>query len=508
MRIARSLLVAAAIAVLVGGGVVTGNALADDAAGSTVQEMLKGLLGKGDTKPDAAAQATPPAPATAADQTVRRVPFGREEMELSFAPLVKRTAPAVVNVYASSKVRVQSPFMDDPFFGRFFGQQMPPRVQSSLGSGVIVDPSGIIVTNNHVIQGADEVKVALSDGREFESKILLKDDKVDLAVLKIEAPDPLPTIPLGDSDALEVGDLVLAMGNPFGVGQTTTSGIVSALARTHIGVSDYSFFIQTDAAINPGNSGGALIDMKGELVGINSAIYSKSGGSIGIGFAIPSNMVRAFVQSAKNGSDYFERPVIGAEFQEVTPSVADALGMSRPTGALVSSVMKDGPAEQAGLRPGDVVTAMDGAPIDDPQALNFRLSTQPIGGTSTFDILRDGKKQQLKVKLERAPAGQSSKEITIDGNSPFAGAKVAALSPRLAQRLGMPTDSQGVVIVDLQSNSAAQSLGFDRGDIIREVNGTAINSADDLQKAASRDTRLWRFTIVRGGQTIRQILRF
>jgi Do/DeqQ family serine protease len=449
-----------------------------------------------------------PAGTNPADRTPRRVPFGREEMELSFAPLVKRTAPAVVNVYASSKVRVQSPFMDDPFFGRFFGQQMSPRVQSSLGSGVIVDPSGIIVTNNHVIKGADEVKVALSDGREFESKIVLKDDKVDLAVLKISAPDPLPTIPLGDSDALQVGDLVLAMGNPFGVGQTTTSGIVSALARTHIGVSDYSFFIQTDAAINPGNSGGALIDMKGELVGINSAIYSRSGGSIGIGFAIPSNMVRAFVQSAKNGADYFERPYIGAEFQEVTGQVGEALGMDNPTGALVSSVANGGPAATAGLKPGDVVVAMDGVKIDDPQALNFRLSTQPIGGASTFDILRQGEKKQVTVKLERAPEGQSAKEITIGGQSPFAGAKVAVLSPRLAQRLGMPTDSTGVVIVDLEEDSAAQGIGFAKGDVIREVNGINIKSADDLEKAASRQTRLWRFTLTRGGRTIRQVLQF
>jgi Do/DeqQ family serine protease len=470
---------------------------------STLGSVLSDLLGSSDNDKK-------PADSGAAqkDQTLRRVPFGREEIELSFAPLVKRTAPAVVNVYASSKVRVQSPFMDDPFFGRFFGQQMPPRVQSSLGSGVIVDPSGIIVTNNHVIKGADEVKVALPDGREFESKIVLKDDKVDQAVLKIKAPDPLPTIPLGDSDALEVGDLVLAMGNPFGVGQTTTSGIISALARTHIGVSDYSFFIQTDAAINPGNSGGALINMAGQLVGINTAIYSRSGGSIGIGFAIPSNMVRAFLQSAKSGADYFERPYIGAEFQEVTPQFADALGMDKPTGALVSSVAKDGPAAEAGLKAGDVVVAMDGVKIDDPQALNFRLSTQPIGSTSTFDIVRQGEKKQVKVKLERAPAGESSKEITIDGQSPFAGAKVAALSPRLAQRLGMPTDSTGVVIVDLEDDSAAASLGFAKGDIIREVNGAEIKSAEDLEKAASRRTRLWRFTFVRDGQTIRQILQF
>jgi Do/DeqQ family serine protease len=444
----------------------------------------------------------------AADQIVRRVPFGRAEMELSFAPLVKQTAPAVVNVYASSTVRARSPFMGDPFFERFFGQQMPPRVQSSLGSGVIVDPSGIIVTNNHVVQGADEVKVALSDGREFESKILLKDERVDLAVLKIKAPDPLPVISLGDSDALEVGDLVLAIGNPFGVGQTTTSGIVSALARTHIGISDYSFFIQTDAAINPGNSGGALIDMKGRLVGINTAIYSRSGGSVGIGFAIPSNMVRAFVQSAKNGSDFFERPFIGAQFQDVTPSVAEALGMAKPAGALVSSVMKGGPAADAGLKPGDVVTAMNGANIDSSDALTYRISTQPIGSTATFDIQRQGTKQQVAIRLERAPEGQSTKEVAIDGQSPFAGARVAALSPRLAQKLGLPTDATGVCIVDIAANSPAESFGFEVRDIVREVNGGAIKSADDLEKAAAKNTRWWRFTIERGGQTIRQAIRY
>ncbi len=492
-----------ALLVTAGAALAALPALADDGAASGLRGIYNELLGTKDAS-------TAPKPAEAQAKTedaTRRVPFGRAEMQLSFAPLVKQTAPAVVNVYASSKVRAQSPFMNDPFFEQFFGQQMPPRVQSSLGSGVIVDPSGIIVTNYHVIRGADEVKVALSDGREFESTILLKDQKVDLAVLKIKTPDALPTISLGDSDALEVGDLVLAIGNPFGVGQTTTSGIVSALARTHIGISDYSFFIQTDAAINPGNSGGALIDMKGDLVGINSAIYSKSGGSIGIGFAIPSNMVRAFVQSAKSGADYFERPYIGADFQEVTQQVANALGMENATGALVSSVAKGGPAAEAGLKAGDVVLAMDGVKIDDPQALNFRLSTQPIGGSSTFDILRQGAKEQVRVKLERAPEGQS-KEITIDGQSPFAGAKVAALSPRLAQRLGMPTDATGVVIVDLEDNSAAQSLGFAKGDIIREVNGAAIQSAEDLQKAAGRQTRLWRFTVDRGGQTIRQVLRF
>ena len=268
------------------------------------------------------------------------MPFGREEMQLSFAPLVKETAPAVVNVYASKKAKAtRSPFEGDPFFEQFFGRKMRPRAQNSLGSGVLVDPSGVVVTNFHVIRGADEVKVALADGREFASKVLLKDESLDLAILKIDSPEPFPVVPIGDSDALQIGDLVLAIGNPFGVGQTTTSGIVSALARSHVGVSDFGFFIQTDAAINPGNSGGALINMAGQLVGINTAIFSRSGGSIGIGFAIPSNMVRAVAEAAKNGSDYFERPYVGAEFEAVTPQIAESLGMARPIGALVASVV-------------------------------------------------------------------------------------------------------------------------------------------------------------------------
>ncbi len=259
----------------------------------------------------------------------RRVPFGRTEMQLSFAPLVRQAAPAVVNVYATQQVR-QSPFMGDPFFEQFFGRQMP-RQQSSLGSGVLVDPSGLVVTNFHVIRNADDVKIALSDGREFSSTTLLKDESLDLAVLKIEAPEPFPIVPLGDSDALEVGDLVLAIGNPFGVGQTTTSGIVSGLARSHIGITDFGFFIQTDAAINPGNSGGALVNMSGEVIGINTAIFSQTGGSVGIGFAIPSNMVRAVLESAKAGNDFFERPYLGATFDSVTAQMAEALDIAPGT---------------------------------------------------------------------------------------------------------------------------------------------------------------------------------
>jgi Do/DeqQ family serine protease len=438
----------------------------------------------------------------------RRLPFGRTEIQLSFAPLVKETAPAVVNVYASQQARLRSPFEGDPFFERFFGRQAPPRAQSALGSGVLVDPSGIVITNYHVIRDADAVKVATADGREFESKVLLKDESLDLGVLKIESDEPFPVIPIGDSDALEVGDLVLAMGNPFGVGQTTTSGIVSALARTHIGVSDFGFFIQTDAAINPGNSGGPLINMTGQLVGINTAIYSRSGGSIGIGFAIPSNIVRAVTEAAKQGRDFFERPFIGATFEPVTAQIADALGMARPSGALVAALDPEGPAARAGLRPGDVILAMNDVAIEHVDALGYRLATKPVGGNASLKVLSQNEEKTIEISLERAPEGASAKEVVIQGRSPFSGAKVAELSPRLAQRLRLRTDTKGVTILDVDRNSPAASFGFQPRDIVREVNGEVIDTPDKLAAVAAQQTRWWRFTVERDGQMLRQMLRY
>jgi Do/DeqQ family serine protease len=444
----------------------------------------------------------------AAERPERRVPFGRAEIQLSFAPLVKETAPSVVNVYASSRVQVRSPFSGDPFFEQFFGRQMPPRVQSSLGSGVIVDASGIVVTNHHVIRDADAVKVALSDGREFESEVVLKDETLDLAVLKIKSPEPFPVIGIGDSDALQVGDLVLAIGNPFGVGQTTTSGIVSALARNHIGISDFGFFIQTDAAINPGNSGGALIDMTGRLVGINTAIYTRSGGSNGIGFAIPSNIVRAVVGAARDGRDHFERPFIGAGFDPVTPAAAEALGMIRPAGALISSIMPKGPAALAGLKPGDVVLAMNGASIEHPDALGYRLATQPIGSKAKLLVLRKGRQEEVEVSLTRPPEGAAALELPIGGRSPFAGATVAELSPSLAQRLRLPENRQGVAIVEVAPGSPAAGFGLRPGDIVREVNGEEIAGAEVLAAVTEQETRWWRFTVERNGRLMRQMLRY
>src|ERR1700758_942383 len=271
--------------------------------------------------------------ATGALAQQRQVPNSAAQLELSFAPIVKRVAPAVVNVYAARIVANNNPFLADPFFRQFFGAMPREQVERSLGSGVIIDPAGLVVTNYHVIEGASQVKVALADKREFAADVVLKDQRSDLAVLRIkDAKEKFPTLEFADSDELQVGDVVLAIGDPFGVGQTVTHGIVSAVARTQVGISDYQFFIQTDAAINPGNSGGALVDVAGRLVGINSAIYSRSGGSQGIGFAIPANMVRVVVASARSGGTTVRRPWLGAKLQAVTPEIADSLGLRSPTG--------------------------------------------------------------------------------------------------------------------------------------------------------------------------------
>src|SRR5215475_14728032 len=303
-------------------------------------------------------------------QDDRVVPSSPGELKLSYAPVVKRAAPAVVNVYAAKVVANRNPLLDDPFFRRFFGgngQGVPrEQVQRSLGSGVIVDAGGFVVTNNHVVEGADQVKISLSDKREFECTIVLKDSRSDLAVLKVkDGRERFPVIDFGDSDALQVGDVVLAIGNPFGVGQTVTHGIVSAVARTQVGITDYQFFIQTDAAINPGNSGGALVDLGGKLIGINTAIFTRSGGSQGIGFAIPANMVRVVVASAKAGGSTVRRPYLGARLQTVTAEIASSLDLKRPAGALVSAVTPSSPAARAGLKPGDLITTIDGLTVDD-----------------------------------------------------------------------------------------------------------------------------------------------
>ncbi|MGC2050861.1 MAG: Do family serine endopeptidase, partial [Methylovirgula sp.] len=419
--------------------------------------------------------ALPPAGAQAAE---RAVPQSRAEVTLSFAPVVKKAAPAVVNVYASRTDRTpRNALFEDPIFRHFFGDSPELRpggpTAQSLGSGVLVDPSGLVVTNYHVIQGMTDVRVALSDRREFEADIVLRDQRTDLAVLRLKGGGPFPYMEFDDSDALEVGDIVLAIGDPFGVGETVTQGIVSALARTEEGISNYGFFIQTDAAINPGNSGGALIDMDGRLVGINSAIVSQTGSSVGIGFAIPSDMVKIIVATAKSGGKEVKRPWLGAGLQSVTKEIAESLGLDRPAGVLVTDVTPKSPAAEAGLQHGDLITGIDQQPVVDVEAFSYRFATKPLGSAVSLAVLRDGKPLLLTVKLITAPELPRD-PIKIQGDSPFAGATVINISPAVAEEYSLDSAKQGVVISDIDDDSRAAVLSLQKGDVVLAVNDTKI----------------------------------
>jgi Do/DeqQ family serine protease len=449
--------------------------------------------------------AAQPRPTMAQD---RAVPPSATAVKYSYAPIVRKVAPAVVNVYASRTEKVaRNPLFDDPFFQQFFGRdfggQSRSRVAQSLGSGVIVDPSGLVVTNQHVIEGMTEVKVALSDKREFEAQILLRDPRSDLAVLKIKAHgERFPVLDFGDSDTLQVGDIVLALGDPFGVGQTVTQGIVSALARTQIGTSDYQFFIQTDAAINPGNSGGALVDLDGRLEGINSAIYSRSGGSVGIGFAIPVNMVKVVVASAKAGFKTVRRPWFGARLQLVTSDIAESLGLQRPVGALVSSVAEGGPAAEAGIKAGDVILSIDGQPVDDPDAFGFRFATRPLGATVPLVLRRGSSDVTVQVKLRTAPETPPRDLVKIEGPNPLAGATLENLSPAVAEEITGNLPRTGVVIADTDDGTNAQRAGFQKGDVLVEVNGAKVGTTAEARKALAGQKDVWRIVINRGGRLL------
>ncbi|PPD44813.1 MAG: serine protease [Methylocystis sp.] len=454
-----------------------------------------------------------PSPAHAQVTTIEApaVPKNRAEIAYSFAPVVKKAQPAVVNVFASRVERMPAnPFLDDPIFRRFFEGQggMPgrPNTAQSLGSGVIVDPAGLVVTNNHVIEGMTDVKIALADKREFPAKILLRDPRTDLAVLKLTEGSNFPTMELGDSDALEVGDLTLAIGNPFGVGQTVTQGIVSALSRTHVGISDYGFFIQTDAAINPGNSGGPLVDMNARVVGINSAIFSKSGGSVGIGFAIPVNMVKSVLTAAKGGGKSVKRPWLGATLQTISQEIAEGLGLDRPTGALLADVDAKGPAAEAGLKRGDVIVSVDGQTVDDPESVGFRLGTKPLGGQATLGVLRGGKKIVAQIRLTPAPENPPRDAVKLKGQSPFAGATVMNISPAVIEELSVQGAANGVVVSEIEDGSFAQQLNLQRGDVIIAVNEQKIGSTRDLEKATSIRAYYWKITLARGGQVFTTVV--
>jgi Do/DeqQ family serine protease len=459
----------------------------------------------------AALTASSLASAPALAQTpLRQVPESRKEISLSFSGVVKKSAAAVVNVYgARVEKQPRNPFMDDPFFRRFFGDRgfgVPQeRVQRSLGSGVVVDASGLVVTNNHVIEGMSEVKVAFADKREVEATILLRDPRTDLAVLKLKNAKDLVAIELADSDRVEIGDIVLAIGNPFGVGQTVTQGIVSALARTQIGVGDAQSFIQTDAAINPGNSGGALVDMQGRVIGINTAIFSRSGGSHGIGFAIPAAMVRVVVESARTGATTVRRPWFGARLQALTPDVADGLGLDRPAGSVVAGVVDKGPAAEGGLRRSDVILAVDGVSVDDPESFGYRFATRPLGGVATLTVLRSGKRVVLPVKLVPAPELRPREPVTLAGRTPLSGITVMNLSPALAEELAIDAGTEGVVVAEIEEGSTAARVGFRKGDIIQALNGEAMTRSRDVEAALRERKRAWEVTISRGGQSVTSV---
>jgi Do/DeqQ family serine protease len=443
-----------------------------------------------------AAQATPDA--------TRVVPASAVGLKQSFAPVVKRAAPAVVNISSKRTVRQQA----DPFW-QMFGMGAPRnRIEGSLGSGVIVRADGVIVTNNHVIAipgaGTVEITVSLADRREFPAKVMLADERTDLAILKIDLPagEKLPIMPIADRTDIQVGDLVLAIGDPFGVGQTVTNGIISALNRTADPNGDAGAYIQTDAAINPGNSGGALVSMDGELIGVNSFIYSQSGQSSGVGFAIPAVVVRRVVETAMAGGASVVRPWLGARLQSVTPEIAKSIGLATPSGALVADVWPNGAAARAGLKQGDVVTAVDGQPVVDAAALNYAMGTHRPGETVRIAVRHDKADQVLTVHAEAAPATPPRDEHVIAGRNPFQGATVVNISPAVAEEVGIDPFGRAGVLVTKTAQGIAQQLGLQPGDIIRAVNGRDIKTVTDLSSAVITPAPVWQFTIERNGRQL------
>jgi Do/DeqQ family serine protease len=433
-------------------------------------------------------------------QPTKAPPASAAAMKSSFAPVVKKAAPAVVNVGSRRVVRQRV----DPFWDLFIGGGVPrERVAQSLGSGAIVRADGVILTNNHNIEGADEIMVQLADKREFPARVLIADPKSDLAVLKIDVgSEKLPVIAIDDQEALEVGDLVLAIGNPFGVGQTVTNGIISATARSNTGITDFGFFIQTDAAINPGNSGGPLVDMDGDLIGVNTAILSRSGQSSGVGFAIPAATARQVVSAALGGSQAVVRPWLGVKTLTVTGDVARSLGMAAPRGVAVMDVWPNGAADRAGVEQGDVILTIAGQPVTDEGGAAYLFGARRVGESVPVTVLRDGREFALSIKAEAPPASPSRDERTLSGANPFAGATVANLSPAVADEIGAdPFAGRGVVVVRV-AQGPAQGVGLRPGDIVRAVNGREIRSVADVAAAVATRQRVWQVTIERDGQRI------
>ena len=440
-----------------------------------------------------------PTLALAQSDDTRRVPPDAVTMKLSFSPIVRRVAPAVVNVYSKRLVRQQV----DPFWSMFTGGVPRERVEQSLGSGSIVRADGVIITNHHNIENAQEIRVVTADRREWPATVLLDDKRADLAVLKIDPKgERLPTLEIDAAGSPQIGDLVLAIGDPFGVGQTVTNGIVSALARSDVGMNDYAFFIQTDAAINPGNSGGPLVDMNGRMIGVNTAILSNSGSSAGIGFAIPAVMADQVVRAALDGGHAVVRPWLGAKTQALNDEMAKSLGLSAPQGVVVTNVWPDGAAARAGIGVGDVIQSVDGQPVNDDAALTYRVATRRAGDRLSLSIRHSGAARTTAVVLESPSDRPVADERLVAGRNPLAGATVVNVSPAVALQNGQdPFSAQGVLVTKV-GPGVAQSVGLQPGDFVRGVNGVAITSTAGLQSALASGARGWVLNIQRGEQMI------
>ncbi|MFC4669795.1 trypsin-like peptidase domain-containing protein [Seohaeicola nanhaiensis] len=433
-----------------------------------------------------------------------RVPSSPAEISLGFAPLVKQAAPAVVNIYARRVIEAQqSPFADDPFFQQFFkGFGTPrPRVQNSLGSGVILSEDGYAVTNFHVVGMATEIRVVMADRREYNAQVVLADQDADLAILQLDGGKGLPHLELRDSDEVEVGELVLAIGNPFGVGQTVSSGIVSGLARSGIATgNERGYFIQTDAPINPGNSGGALIDVNGRLIGINTSILSRSGGSNGIGFAIPANLVAQFVSQARAGEHSFQRPWAGMAGQPVDGDLAGSLGLAVPEGIVISDMHDQSPFKAAGVEVGDVITHVDGEPVNSPSEMLFRMSIAGIGNATTIRLSRDGDTRELSVVMSQAPDEPPAEEVTLGDDTAVPGLRVARANPAVIARLPGALNVEGVVVTD--PGPLGARAGFRLGDVLAQINGQDMATSGDVVRALTDPGRRLRVDILRGGQRV------
>lgn len=446
------------------------------------------------------------------------VPQSQEQVNLSFSPVVKTVAPAVVNIYTKRTVSksISHPFFNDPFFSQFFGQgmgggRMRQQVENSLGSGVIVEADGLVVTNAHVAKDAQEITVVLNDGREFDAVLALIDEASDVALLRVDLEEgqALPFVSLKPSESLEVGDLVLAIGNPFGVGQTVTSGIVSAQGRSSLDINDFNFFIQTDAAINPGNSGGALVALDGGVVGINTAIYSRSGGSLGIGFAIPSEMVVSVIAAEKagrSGEQGVERPWLGVTAQGVTSDIANSLGMEKPRGAMITKLHSASPLLKAGLKVGDVMLTVDGKQIRDPSEMKFRMATVPIGNEATVETLRQGKLKTYKVQAMSPPEDPPRQATALKGRHYLQGATVAHLNPAVSVELGLTGEEEGVVVLDIARGALAGRV-VRVGDILLEINGQTIEKVSDVEKALRGAAQGLSMIVDSGGHKRRVMIR-